>query len=91
MDGAGTAARSDEVLRRRVEFAIEQEAAQTLSDVLFRRMNLLQRGLLSQDDVAACVDIMGARLSWSQHKMQVEQAAFEQQCQQSRASVNMTR
>lgn len=55
-----------------MEFIIENEMPQTLSDVLFRRSDL---GLESSADkglVLRCAEIMGARMGWDRDRMEDE-------------------
>ncbi len=70
----GTLARihGGEILGVQIEEAIENEMAQTLADVVFRRTPLGAAGNPGKDVLQACADFMGERLGWSCQRRQQE-------------------
>lgn len=68
---------SDEVLRAEVVYAVREEAAVRLADVVLRRTDL---GTLGHPGVRAleeCADLMAAELGWTPERRAAELAAIE--------------
>ena len=60
----------DALMRAEVRYAVREEMAQHLSDVIFRRTELGTAGLPDDDVLRACADVMQAELGW--HSTRVE-------------------
>lgn len=58
-----------------VAFAIDEEMALTLEDILFRRTGLGNTGELSEEGVRAAAQIAAARLGWNKSRTEKEVAA----------------
>lgn len=63
----------------KVRRSVDGEMAVRLADVLMRRTNLLQRGLLRRNHVAECARIMAETLGWSTSEAAKQMTEFEQQ------------
>ena len=63
---------SDEVLEAEVVYAVREEAAQKLSDVVLRRTDLGSMGHPGKKAVENCADIMAKELRWSDSRKQEE-------------------
>lgn len=63
---------SDEVLKAEVIYAVRNEMAQKLSDVILRRTDLGSAGHPGKETVAACAELMAAELGWDNRKKQAE-------------------
>ena len=61
-----------EIVGQQIEEAIENEMAQTLADVVFRRTPLGAAGNPGKEALQACADFMGDRLGWSDQRRQQE-------------------
>lgn len=64
--------RGSEIVGVQIEEAIENEMAQTLADVVFRRTPLGAAGNPGKEVLQACADFMGERLGWSDQRRQQE-------------------
>jgi glycerol-3-phosphate dehydrogenase len=64
----------DAVMRAQVRYAVREEMAQRLSDVIFRRTELGTAGIPGDDVLRVCADVMQAELGWSATRV-------EQECQ----------
>ncbi|MGB3189005.1 MAG: glycerol-3-phosphate dehydrogenase/oxidase [Limnoraphis sp.] len=62
----------DAVLKAQVLYAVNDEMAQTLSDVVFRRTELGSAGELDESSVQFCAETMADLLNWSSTKIQQE-------------------
>ncbi|MGF1480879.1 MAG: glycerol-3-phosphate dehydrogenase/oxidase [Cyanophyceae cyanobacterium] len=60
------------VLRAEVIYAIREEMAQRLSDVVFRRTELGSAGCLNPELLQFCAEVMGTELGWSPVRTQQE-------------------
>lgn len=60
----------DWVLKAQTRYAVREEMAQTLSDVLFRRTELASAGDLSADSAQLCAEVMAEELGWSHTQKQ---------------------
>lgn len=71
---AGTLGRiaGGDITHIQVDEAIENEMAQSLADVVFRRTPLAAAGNPGKDVLQACADLMGERLGWSDQRRQQE-------------------
>lgn len=76
---SGVDTQSDEIFQRKAIFAVKNEMAIRLTDVLCRRTSLMQRGKLCSRQVSWCLDMMAGELGWSESRTESELAAFEQQ------------
>lgn len=74
---AGTLRRvtNAEIIEAQIVQAVENEMAQTLADLVFRRTPLAAGGNPGKDVLLACAEVMGARMGWSQQRKQQELAA----------------
>jgi len=77
----------NEIFKRKAVFAVKNEMAVRLADVVCRRSNLMQRGKLFEPQVAWCLDMMADELDWSQVRKKSERATFEQQRIRSHAKI----
>ena len=73
------AATDESILRGRVTYAIENEMAQTLPDVVFRRTGLGTAGHPGDAAVRYCAEVMGAELGWNPSRVQDELGLVSQQ------------
>ncbi|HEX7060701.1 MAG TPA: glycerol-3-phosphate dehydrogenase/oxidase [Woeseiaceae bacterium] len=64
-----------DVIAAQLAEAIDNEMAQTLGDVVFRRTPLAAAGNPGKEVLVACAEFMGGRLGWSAHRRQRELAA----------------
>lgn len=73
---AGTLGRiaGGDIIRMQVDEAIENEMAQSLADVVFRRTPLAAAGNPGKEVLQACADLMAGRLGWSDQRRQQELA-----------------
>jgi glycerol-3-phosphate dehydrogenase len=55
----------DAVMRAEVRYAVREEMAQRLSDVIFRRTELGTAGIPGDDVLSACAAVMQSELGWS--------------------------
>jgi glycerol-3-phosphate dehydrogenase len=55
----------DAVMRAEVHYAVREEMAQRLSDVIFRRTELGTAGIPGDDVLSACAAVMQSELGWS--------------------------
>lgn len=70
----------DAVMRAEVRYAVREEMAQCLSDVIFRRTELGTAGIPGIDVLRACADVMQAELGWSATRLEREyQLVYERQ------------
>lgn len=69
----------DEMFQRKAFFAVKNEMAVRLTDVLCRRTSLMQRGKLCSRQVSWCLDMMASEFEWSETRKKSELVAFEQQ------------
>ncbi len=60
------------VIGAEVVFGVEQEMAQHLSDVVFRRTVLAAGGHPGREALAACAELMSSRLAWSRQRSEAE-------------------
>jgi len=63
---------SKEVLEAEIIFAVREEAAQKLSDVMLRRTDLGSMGHPGKETLGRCADIMAKELNWSENRKQDE-------------------
>ncbi len=61
-----------EIVGAQIQEAIENEMAQTLADVVFRRTPLAAAGNPGRKVLQACADFMGERLGWTDQRRQQE-------------------
>lgn len=78
-DIAGLAKLGDVVLAKRVAFALDDEMAVTLSDVVLRRLVEGQTGHLSSAQIKIIAAYMAARLDWSEAETKRQIAAVSKQ------------
>jgi glycerol-3-phosphate dehydrogenase len=62
------------VVRAEVRYAVREEMAQRLSDVIYRRTELGTAGAPGHDVLRICADVMQAELAWGATRV-------EQECQ----------
>ncbi|MDB9526586.1 glycerol-3-phosphate dehydrogenase/oxidase [Oscillatoria sp. CS-180] len=60
------------LLASQVRYAVHQEMAQHLSDVVLRRTDLGSARKPEESDIAFCAEIMAVELAWSEHQYQEE-------------------
>jgi len=60
------------VLKAEVVYAIRQEMAQTLGDVVFRRTGLGAEGFPGWQALEACADVMAGELAWDDARIAAE-------------------
>lgn len=60
------------VIAAQILYAIKEEFAETLADVILRRTDLGSRGYPSDETVQTCADIMANEKGWSEQKKQKE-------------------
>jgi glycerol-3-phosphate dehydrogenase len=65
---------STDVLKAEVLYAVREEMAQKLSDVVRRRTELGSAGLPSEEALHSCAQMMADELSWSDQKVKDELA-----------------
>lgn len=63
---------SDEVLKAEVLYAVREEMAHTLSDVILRRTDLGSAGNPGDQVISSCADIMARELQWDQNRKRRE-------------------
>jgi len=63
-----------EIIGAQAIFAVREEMAMTLSDVVFRRTGLGTTGLDDRQAVTACAAAIGKELKWSEERMREEAA-----------------
>jgi len=63
---------SKEVLEAEIIFAVREEAAQKLSDVILRRTDLGSMGHPGKEALNRCADIMAKELNWPENRKQNE-------------------
>lgn len=66
----------DTVLAKRVAFALDEEMAVCLSDVVLRRLVEGQTGMLSKTQIDAIAAYMAARLNWSEAELKRQKTAL---------------
>ncbi len=71
------AADLDPVIRAEVLHAIQQEMAQSLGDVLFRRTEIGSAGAPDEELLRDCAAVMGAHFTWSQQRVEQEISAVK--------------
>ena len=59
---------SDEVIQAEILYAVREEMAQTLSDVILRRTDLGSAGYPGDTVLSACADCMASELNWDQNR-----------------------
>lgn len=64
-------------MRAEVAYAVDQEMAQNLGDVVFRRTDLGTGGYPGVPALRTCADIMASKLGWTQERMEKELAEVE--------------
>jgi glycerol-3-phosphate dehydrogenase len=64
------------ITRGEVLYAVREECARTLSDVLLRRTDAGTAGHPGDAAVAAAIDVMASELQWSAARAAAERAAF---------------
>lgn len=74
-DGTLSRIAGSDIVGAQIAEAIENEMAQTLADVVFRRTPLAAGGNPGKEVLLACADAMAARLGWSPERRQLELAA----------------
>jgi len=67
------------VTRAEVIHAVQQEMAQTLSDVIQRRTELGASGLPSRATLQSCAELMGQELGWTPSRLSMEIDALIQE------------
>ncbi len=68
------AASSLDLLQAQVTYAIHEEMAHTLSDVIFRRTGIGAAGAPTASELQVCTDVMANTLSWENSRVQQELA-----------------
>lgn len=63
---------SQNLLKAQVAYALEEEMAQTLSDVVFRRTGIGAAGMPMEAELQTCVEAMKTTLLWEESKAQQE-------------------
>lgn len=63
---------SQNLLKAQVAYALEEEMAQTLSDVVFRRTGIGAAGMPMEAELQTCVEAMKTKLLWEESKAQQE-------------------
>ncbi len=70
----------DAVMRAEVRYAVREEMAQRLSDIIFRRTELGTMGAPGDDVLRICADVMQAELGWGPTRVEREcQLVYERQ------------
>lgn len=64
---------SQNLLKAQVTYAIKEEMAQTLSDVVFRRTGIGAAGIPLKAELETCIEVMRTTLLWEDSKAQQEQ------------------
>ena len=67
-----------ELLRAEVRYAVQEEMAERLSDVVFRRCELGTQGHPGYAALRECAELMAAELGWSEERRQQELEEVEQ-------------
>ena len=75
-DSKGLTAMGDDILAKRVAFAVDNEMAVSLSDVVLRRLVEGQMGLLTSAQIDAIAAYMATRLNWSDAATKRQKAAL---------------
>jgi glycerol-3-phosphate dehydrogenase len=60
------------ILKAEIDYAIKNEMAQTLADVVFRRTELGTAGHPGDEKLKYCVEVFGTKLGWNTEKIHVE-------------------
>ena len=60
------------ILKAQILYAIEQEMAQNLSDILLRRTELASAGSLTKEVLTFCTEVMGKQLGWNSDRIKAE-------------------
>jgi glycerol-3-phosphate dehydrogenase len=68
----GAIASSTQVITAQVRYAVREEMAKTLKDVIFRRTDLGSAGLPAEAIIRLCGEIMAEELGWSQPQTEAE-------------------
>jgi len=64
------------ILDGRARFAVREEMAARLSDILYRRLDWLPRGLLSDGHIGQIADAIGEELAWDENRKTAELDEF---------------
>jgi glycerol-3-phosphate dehydrogenase len=64
-------------IKAEVAYAVDEEKAQKLADVVFRRTDLGAGGYPGKPALRTCVDIMASKLGWNQERIKDELAEVE--------------
>lgn len=72
-------------LEKRVERAVKDEMANTLRDLLIRRLQLATTPSLGLDRAGECVDIMARLLGWNDAQKEFEIRAYRQEADRNRS------
>jgi len=59
---------SDEVIQAEILYAVREEMARTLADVILRRTDLGSAGNPGDTVLSACADLMASELNWDQNR-----------------------
>lgn len=78
---------SDKVIAAQVRYAVRQEMAQTLADILLRRTELGSAGKPDAQTIQLCTTVAAQELGWDRNKVQQEIQQFEMQSNLSLAEV----
>lgn len=70
-----------------VVWAVQQEHAQTLEDVLYRRTSLAHLGI-DQEGVSCVADVMATLLQWTDETKQAQLEAYHQRVTQTRKAID---
>lgn len=66
-------------LRKRIEYAVKEEMANSLIDLLARRLQLSTAPSLGLDELAECADIMAVVLGWTAEQKESQVDAYKQE------------
>jgi glycerol-3-phosphate dehydrogenase len=72
----------DVLFRRCCQHAVRSEMAVRLTDVVFRRTDLLARGVLTGDALRWCADMMHEELEWTNARKHEELSRLRTECSQ---------
>lgn len=70
----------DAIFRMGARYAVKEEMAVRLTDVLARRTSLLQRGKLTESQLAWSLDMMANELNWPDERRLTELKEFRKYC-----------
>lgn len=65
------------ILKAEIVHAIDEEMAQNLEDVIFRRISSYKPGSLDKDHLTICSSIMASRFAWSNQRLSKELHEFK--------------